>query len=598
MKLRTLVLLAILMSCLKLQAQEANPQPLSQFTIDVILNIGLQNGLDTLNKYRESQKFYVSESELFNVGQILYRQNRHNDALDFMKSVRSRFPGLKNSLAQNLFMMILDNGVEKAQEWLHNNPDYNGDYIEESEFDMATTTLLRAGQFEECKVLNSIYLNEFPDNQEAHFQMADICAAEGKVELGKQYFRSGVETEDYISFSKLAADPLSTYLPTVLSSDTTNLFVVDGDVANDTVWLFVQGGPMPDISAYHPRPLSLLPNYEKLLKVDVLQSQMINRSILSADIPLTEIQNLYEHNVSAEMLHRTVEYFKDRGKFVFVIGHSYGAYIAIEYLNSKTNLCDRLIIMAGDLDEDLRNYEMNEDGSRKFIRFRDGVTPYETSFWGNFTMEETFRPKLEKIFTNTGNLVAAHGKRKFSKLLEGKDLSNVIFYHSRFDEANGRTTIEELKFWKDHGAKTIESFGDHHSMLNEQVIANLANYLMGKEMLKRSVASTLTHDISTMGIDKAIINYKSERDRASHFLISETEINTLGYQLISQNKMEAAIKIFQLNVDSFPNSWNAYDSLGETYLAVGNTELARKFYHQSLNIHPGNIYAIMALQQL
>lgn len=595
MKLRTIVLLAILLSISKMYGQNTTPQALSQFTIDVILNIGLEEGIDTLKKYKGSEKFYSTDQELFNIGQILYRQQRSKDALYFTKEIKNIFPSLNNSLALHLFEMLVENGASSTQEWLNTNQDYSRLYLKEDEFDMATTSFLRTGKIAECKVINSIYLNEFPHNQEAHFQMAEIYDAEGNTTLALQYFRSGVETEKYISFSKLASDPLSIYIPTILPRDTTSLFHVDGDMSKDTAWVFVQGGPMPDISAYNPRPLSLLPNQENLLKVDVLQSQMINQSILSADIPLTNKQNLYEHKVSAEMLHRTVRYLKERGKIVFVIGHSYGAYISYEYLRSKEDLSDRLIIMGGDLDEDLRNYEMNEDGTRKFIRFRNGVTPYESTFWGRFTLERIFKPKLEKIFTNTGNLVACHGKQRFTELLKGKDLSNVIFYHAKFDEANGKTTKAELDFWKSHGAITIETYGDHHSMLSAQVIENIYNHLSSSMPLKQSIASILSDDIDELGINRAIQNYKEDNCKDC-FPLEESEINALGYQLVASNRLEEAIKIFELNVDAFPSSWNAYDSLGETYLALGNTILGHTYYRKSLELHPGNIYAIMALR--
>ena len=598
MILRTLVLLATLMSVGSIQAQRNTPQALSQFTMDVILNIGMQNGLDTLNKYRDSDQFYITEKELFNVGQILFRQGMKDDAILFMNSVSKDYPNLNKSLAQHVFKMLLEVGVEQSQKWLDANYNYKGYYLDEGEFDMATTTLLRANSIPECKVLNTIYLNEFPDNQEAHFQMADIHDALGNEQLAMQYFRSGVETEDYVSFSKLACDPLSIYVPTVLPRDTTKLFIAEGEMDKDTAWVFVQGGPMPDISAYNPRPLTLLPNHESLLKIDVLQSQMINRSILSADIPLTNEQNLFEHNLSAEMLYRTVKYLKDRGKTVFVIGHSYGAYISYDYLYSKRDLSDQLIIMASDLDEDIRNYEMNEDGSRKFIRYRDGVTPYETTFWGGFTMERVLKPKLNKIFTNTGSLVASHGKRRFTELLKGKDLSNVIFYHAKFDEANGRTTKSEIDFWHAHGAQTIESYGDHHSMLSNDVFSNIYDFLSKGKPLKRSIASALAYDILELGVDAAIEKCKKNVDDDKFFSLVESEINTLGYKLVATKKLDQALKVFQLNVEFFPESWNVYDSLAETHLALGETVLSKVNYEKSLEMHPGNIYAIMALQQL
>jgi len=59
-----------------------------------------------------------------------------------------------------------------------------------------------------------------------------------------------------------------------------------------------------------------------------------------------------------------------------------------------------------------------------------------------------------------------------------------------------------------------------------------------------------------------------------------------------------AVAIFALNVKSFPQSWNAYDSLAESYLAAGNQEAAVENYQKSLDLHPGNISGIVALQKI
>jgi hypothetical protein len=44
---------------------------------------------------------------------------------------------------------------------------------------------------------------------------------------------------------------------------------------------------------------------------------------------------------------------------------------------------------------------------------------------------------------------------------------------------------------------------------------------------------------------------------------SEDELNTLDYQLIYKKKFKEAIRIHQLNVEAYPQSSNAYDSLAE-----------------------------------
>ncbi len=53
-------------------------------------------------------------------------------------------------------------------------------------------------------------------------------------------------------------------------------------------------------------------------------------------------------------------------------------------------------------------------------------------------------------------------------------------------------------------------------------------------------------------------------------------LNGLGYTLTNQNRLDDAIRIFELNVRLFPDNANVYDSLSETYEAAGKYELAIK----------------------
>ena len=66
----------------------------------------------------------------------------------------------------------------------------------------------------------------------------------------------------------------------------------------------------------------------------------------------------------------------------------------------------------------------------------------------------------------------------------------------------------------------------------------------------------------------------------------ESEINTLGYQLLRKGDTYKAIQVFQINVENFPESLNVYDSLAEAYMKSGNKELAISFYKKAVSINP------------
>ena len=63
-------------------------------------------------------------------------------------------------------------------------------------------------------------------------------------------------------------------------------------------------------------------------------------------------------------------------------------------------------------------------------------------------------------------------------------------------------------------------------------------------------------------------------------------------------KVDEAIKIFELNVEMFPEAFNPYDSLGEAYMIKGDKKLAIKNYAKSLELNPQNTNAIVMLSKI
>jgi tetratricopeptide (TPR) repeat protein len=78
----------------------------------------------------------------------------------------------------------------------------------------------------------------------------------------------------------------------------------------------------------------------------------------------------------------------------------------------------------------------------------------------------------------------------------------------------------------------------------------------------------------------------------------ERHINALGYRLLEDNKTEEAVGIFEFMVSEYPESANAYDSLGEAYMTAGQKEQAIKNYQKSLKLNPGNDNAARMLEAL
>ncbi len=80
--------------------------------------------------------------------------------------------------------------------------------------------------------------------------------------------------------------------------------------------------------------------------------------------------------------------------------------------------------------------------------------------------------------------------------------------------------------------------------------------------------------------------------------ILEYNINDVGYKLLNEKKFKDAIDIFKKNVELYPKSSNAYDSLGEAYMVNGDKELAVENYKKSLELDPKNENAKSMLSKL
>lgn len=73
------------------------------------------------------------------------------------------------------------------------------------------------------------------------------------------------------------------------------------------------------------------------------------------------------------------------------------------------------------------------------------------------------------------------------------------------------------------------------------------------------------------------------------FLPSEQLINVLGYMAMNDLQEHAkAIALFSLNTAYYPDSANAYDSLGKAYVCIGNKELAIENYRKSVELDPNS----------
>ncbi|NIF06654.1 serine hydrolase [Chryseobacterium sp. Tr-659] len=68
----------------------------------------------------------------------------------------------------------------------------------------------------------------------------------------------------------------------------------------------------------------------------------------------------------------------------------------------------------------------------------------------------------------------------------------------------------------------------------------------------------------------------------------ERRLNSIGYALMKNHRIDDAIKVFELNTKQNPDSGDAFDSLGEGYFTIGKYEISKKYYEKSLKLSPQN----------
>ena len=86
-----------------------------------------------------------------------------------------------------------------------------------------------------------------------------------------------------------------------------------------------------------------------------------------------------------------------------------------------------------------------------------------------------------------------------------------------------------------------------------------------------------------------IVKFYQKRSEQNGFqeLPPEQLINEMGYNFLNApNKLDEAIKCFDLNTKNYPTSFNAFDSLGDGYSAKGYKEKAIVAYKKSIAINP------------
>ena len=173
-----------------------------------------------------------------------------------------------------------------------------------------------------------------------------------------------------------------------------------------------------------------------------------------------------------------------------------------------------------------------------------------------FVEEAGFTP-LEALQTATLNpAIFMEKEEAFGTVEIGKLASLLILNKNPLEDINNTTSIDAVIL-------SGQYFNGDELRLTMEDIATKNNL--------PKIWKKIHFSINSDGIDYAISLYKTlklEQPEAYNFDVEQ--LNRLGYILLEADKTTEAVKIFELNIEIFPDYANGYDSLGDAYLASGN----------------------------
>jgi sugar lactone lactonase YvrE len=120
-----------------------------------------------------------------------------------------------------------------------------------------------------------------------------------------------------------------------------------------------------------------------------------------------------------------------------------------------------------------------------------------------------------------------------------------------------------------------------------------------RQITFETLSTVMVAALQRGGIEAMVAAHQGwKSNSATSGLYTEVQLNQLGYQLMSQNQLAAATRVFELNTEDYPDSFNVWDSLGEAYMNAGRTDEAITMYEKSLELNPGNTNAVQMLEKL
>ncbi len=221
--------------------------------------------------------------------------------------------------------------------------------------------------------------------------------------------------------------------------DVAEITVVQSNPSADTIVIGMHGGPTDML---YPGDFDFFEGISTFGVIEMQQYQHYNSSIL-ANPNMTLEEAIVYNDTTVAMLQKTVHHYKDQGKTVVLIGHSFGAFILAEYMDDY-GLEDvhRVVPMAGRL-------------NMPPIIWENFAAGYWASFAPNGTTTIVEEEQADMGDWATMKIMAGMGYNRWVDSLATVDLTKLMYVYGEHDEAVGGLDETEVNLLEAQNAHVL-----------------------------------------------------------------------------------------------------------------------------------------------
>ena len=254
---------------------------------------------------------------------------------------------------------------------------------------------------------------------------------------------------------------------------------------------------------------------------------------------------------------------------------------------------------------------VDDNGKEKLLGKidREGLASNSFGEWfnknlDNYNVDESLAKSLKdslsnykiKLFLGTWCGDSKREVPRFYKVLDIAQFSEnqlEVVAVDRTPEAYKKSPTGEEKGLNIHKVPTMIFYKDGKEVNRiverpkETIERDIYNIVVNKNYTSNYMATNYVHDLFKQYDLKTISEMEIELiPKLTELAEGSRELNSFGYIKLRDKKYEEALFIFKMNTKLFPETPNAYDSLGEAFYESQNYNDALKNYYRVLSLKP------------